>query len=311
MPQPEIRSLPGDEPRPEAGQGGKPCAGGNAEPLCVDPLAMEAALARMLSGYPGVVVAFSGGVDSAYLMHMAHTCLGERAHAVFIDSPFMGAAERSFAVSLAGERGWRLLPLHADPLESPAVAANPPDRCYHCKRLLFTEILRVAAEVAPGCPVVDGGNVDDRGDYRPGRRALSELGIGSPLEACGFGKAAIRARSRAAGLPGWDRPSNACLASRIPYGQAVTAERLARIDRAETYLRELGFSAVRVRDHGEVARIEVEPERVSVLAGCYREGVVEALRAMGFLHVAVDLEGYATGRLNRAHLAGGSVPAVP
>lgn len=266
----------------------------------------EAALAQMLSAYPRVVVAYSGGVDSAYLTHMAHACLGDRAWAVFLDSPFTGEAERTFALTLARERGWQLLHLHADPLESPAVAANPPDRCYHCKRLLFTEILRVAGEVAPGCPVADGGNVDDRGDYRPGRRALTELGVVSPLEECGFGKAAIRSRSREAGLPGWDRPSNACLASRIPYGQAVTVERLTRIDRAESYLRTLGFSTIRVRDHGEVARIEVEPERVAELAGSLRGSVVEMLRGLGFAHVAVDLEGYATGRLNRTHLASGT-----
>lgn len=304
MPQPEMASPHGEKPELDAGEGGARYAGVDAEHASAEPSAVEAKLARLLSGYPGLVVAYSGGVDSAYLTHMAHVSLGDQAHAVFIDSPFTGEAERAFALSLAQERGWNLLHLHADPLQNDAVAPNPPDRCYHCKRLLFTEILRVAGEVAPGCPVADGGNVDDRGDYRPGRRALAELGVVSPLEVCGFGKAAIRERSREAGLPGWDRPSNACLASRIPYGQSVTRDRLARIDQAETHLRALGFSTVRVRDHGEVARIEVESERVGELAGALRGSVVAALRGLGFAHVSVDLEGYATGRLNRTHLDG-------
>jgi len=245
-----------------------------------------------------VVVAYSGGVDSTFLASIAHDALGEKALAVTAFSPTYPASEIAQAESLARQLGLRHILIETNELEDPSFVANDPLRCYYCKRGLFQLLRRIADE--EGLEVVlDGTNYDDLSDYRPGRMAAEELGVRSPLLEAGLTKADIRRLSRSRGLPNWDKPSTPCLATRIPYGTAITVELLRRVSAAEEYLAELGLRQFRVRHHGDIARIEVSAEDMALFTdGKIRLQVVEALRALGYSYVALDLAGYRMGSMN-------------
>ena len=267
--------------------------------------------AREGAGCGGIAVAFSGGVDSTLLVVAAREALGERALAVTVTSAFIPRFELEEARAFCSARGIGLLECPVDALAVPGVAQNPVDRCYLCKTGIFTEVWRVARGHGLAT-VVDGSNCDDLSDYRPGLAALKELGVRSPFVMAGFGKRLIRDVSRALGLPTWDKPSCACLASRVPYGEGLTVRKLEAVDRAEEFLRERGFRQLRVRAH-EVggpagssgpgapvfARIEVEPDDIPRLAAePLRSEVCAFLNSAGFSYVTLDLRGYRTGSLN-------------
>ena len=258
----------------------------------------ERALLDRLSDVPSLVVAYSGGVDSAYLAWAATRALGDRALCVTADSPSYPERHRSMARAIATEFGLHHEIIATSELERPAYRANGVDRCYQCKHELFTELTALAA--ARGfAAVADGNNADDRGDYRPGRRAAREFGVISPLDEAGLTKADIRALSHEAGLPTWDEPASACLSSRIPYFSEVTEEKLHAIEQSEDALRGLGFRVLRVRHHGEVARIELgRDEMARALEPELARSIDVALRAAGFKYVTLDLKGYRLGSLN-------------
>ena len=243
-----------------------------------------------------LVVAFSGGADSAFLAAAATRALGaENAHAVTAVSPSLAGDEERDCRSLATEWGLRWTPVATDEMERAAYRLNDTDRCYHCKAELMDVVAPIAA--AEGAVVVLGVNVDDLGDHRPGQRAASEAGAEFPLVTAGFTKADVRDASKAMGLRSWDKPAAACLASRIPYGTEVSVEILGRVDRAEAALHRLGFAQVRIRHYGDTARIEVELDQLQqVLAD--REAIVAAVSGAGYRYVTLDLEGFRTGNLN-------------
>src|SRR6266487_397563 len=220
-----------------------------------EPAAKEQALAAVLASLDSVVVAYSGGVDSAYLAYVANRTLGDRAVAVTADSPSYPERHRALAIRIARDFGLRHQIIQTNELERPEYRANPSNRCYYCKHELYTHLSRIAT--GRGAVIVDGNNADDRGDYRPGRQAAREFGVRSPLDEVDLSKDEIRALSREAGLPTWDEPASACLSSRIPYHHDVTDEKLRAIERAEESLRRLGFRVFRVRHHDDVARIEL------------------------------------------------------
>ena len=244
----------------------------------------------------GVAVAFSGGVDSTFLLAVAHGVLGERAFAITTHIHSVPAGEFAEAAAFCADRGIRHIIAEQDEFAIEGFAANPPDRCYICKRVLFSRMLEIAAEQGCTC-LCDGSNTDDEGDYRPGMRALAELCIESPLRAAGLSKADIRELSREMGLPTWNKPSAACLSSRIPYGEEITAEKLARLDAGETFLRGLGFSQVRVRSHGDLARIEVPADEIG-RAAADAEAIARKLKEIGFSYAALDLQGFRSGSMN-------------
>ena len=246
-----------------------------------------------------VAVAFSGGVDSTLLLAVAHEVLGDRAVGVTIASNLVPPRELGEAKDFCESCGIRHILCPVDALEVEQVRVNPPDRCYWCKHTNFSKIQEVAEELGLAA-VAEGSNVDDLGDYRPGLKAVAELKIESPLRAAGLTKAEIREISKAMDLPTWDKPSYACLASRFPYGHAITAAGLDRVDRAEQFLIDLGFQSMRVRVHGDddpIARIEVAPERFEELI-TQRDKIVPAFKAMGFRYVTMDLQGYRVGSMN-------------
>lgn len=255
-------------------------------------------LKQKLEGLGTLAVAFSGGVDSSFLLRVAHDVLGDKVLAVTAKSETYPAAEFESAKQLAADIGVPHVILETSELEIPGFRNNPPDRCYHCKRELFTQVSAAAANYGIQ-HVADGTNADDPSDYRPGMRAIEELGVLTPLCDAGLTKADIRALSRELGLPTWDKPACACLASRFPYGEEITPEKLDVVERAEALLHELGFRQCRVRHHGDVARIEVPAERVKdLVARGIAETVAGKLKESGFHYVAVDLEGYRTGSMN-------------
>ena len=258
----------------------------------------EQALVAILKEAGEVAVAFSGGVDSSYLVHVAYQVLGDRAVAVTALSPTYPDHVRKDAEEVAKLVGIRHLIIDSNELEIPGFSQNPVDRCYFCKRELFQE---VAAAVRPLgiSKVADGSNADDAGDYRPGMKAACELGVMSPLKQAGMTKADIRECSRRAGLPTADKPAFACLASRFPYGTEITEYKLKAVDAVEGFLRAKGFRVIRVRHHGEVARIELgEDEIPRLLDHALRAEVGAAVKNAGFLYAAVDLKGYRTGSMN-------------
>lgn len=266
------------------------------------PEAKERRLFELLGRLDAVMVAFSGGADSAYLAWAATNVLGPRAVCVTADSPSYPDHHRQLALRLARDFGLRHEMVPTAELERPEYRANPVDRCYYCKHELYTTLTGLAR--ARGIPaIVDGNNADDRGDYRPGRRAAREFGVRSPLDEADLSKPEIRALSRRAGLPTWDEPASACLSSRIPYHSEVTGEKLRTIERAERILRDLGFRVCRVRHHDTLARLEIgRDELARALEPELRERIVRELRALGYQHVTIDLQGYRMGSLNEGVL---------
>ena len=258
----------------------------------------EASLVSRLGELSSLIVAYSGGVDSAYLAWAASRVLGDRALSVTADSASYPARHREMALSIARQFSLNHEIIHTAELERPEYRANNPDRCYHCKNELFTHLTRLAGERGFAA-VADGSNADDRGDYRPGRRAGHELGVISPLDEAGLTKDDVRALSREAGLPTWDEPASACLSSRIPYYSEVTEAKLRVIEQAEDAVRALGFRVLRVRHHGEIARIEVARDEMARLLDPEITGAIDReLRRLGFRFVTVDLKGYRLGSLN-------------
>jgi uncharacterized protein len=261
----------------------------------------ERALRDTLSSLRSVIIAYSGGVDSAYLAYVAHDTLGDQALAITADSPSYSEHHRHMAVQIAERFGLHHEIIRTHELERPEYRANPVNRCYYCKHELYTHLSRIALDRR--AVVVDGNNADDRGDYRPGRLAARELGVRSPLDEVDLGKEEIRELSRRAGLPSWNEPASACLSSRIPYHAEVTDEKLRAIERAEQVLRSLGFRVCRVRHHDDLARLEIGRDELQrALVPEVAAVIVRELKAIGYRYVTIDLQGYRTGSLNEGLL---------
>jgi len=253
-------------------------------------------LKKILEDYGDILVAFSGGVDSTFLLKAAVEALNDKVLAVTITGELYSPGEAAEAAELANHIGVEHIIIENSDLEEPAFAQNPPDRCYHCKKSEFAKLLKIAQ--GRGISVVaDGTNADDIGDYRPGMRAGKELGVVSPLKEAGFTKKEIRAMSCKLGLPTADKPANPCLASRFPYGMKITPEALKQVGAAEAIIKDMGISVVRVRHHGNLARIEVPAEYQLLILESAAE-VESKLKALGYVYVALDLLGYRAGSMN-------------
>jgi uncharacterized protein len=255
-------------------------------------------LKDILHDMGSVLVAYSGGVDSTFLAVTAHEVLGKNSLAVFAASPVAPPMEKEEAGDLAHNVGLRFKIIESNEMSNPDFVANPPERCYYCKRELYSELKPIAK--AEGLKwIADGTNADDLHDFRPGRKASAEAGIRSPLLEAGLTKTEIRQLSHAKSLPTWDRPASPCMASRIPYGIPVTAETLNKIARGEQYLHSLGLRQLRLRHHGDIARIELDPEDMAkIITPEIRQDIVTHLKALGYKYVALDLTGYRIGSLN-------------
>ncbi len=252
---------------------------------------MEEKLAKLkalLVDEPSAAIAFSGGVDSAFLLTVAHEMLGDGAFAATAVSSLLPASERKAAAAFCEDGGIRQIVVEVDPLQDAAIAANTVERCYLCKRLIFEKILE---NVPDGTKLLDGTNADDVDDFRPGMRALEELGVASPLRDVGLTKREIRQLAREMGLKVWDKPSSPCLATRIPYGTPLTLEQISRVEAAEDFMHELGFEDVRVRAHGDIARLEVYALQLPRLVDPeIRRLVSKRLKEIGFTHITADLD---------------------
>ncbi len=258
----------------------------------------EAQLYEVLGRYESILVAYSGGVDSAYLAWAANRARPGQVLAVTADSPSYPRRHRDMAESVARAFNLPHEFIHTSELERPEYRANAPNRCYHCKTELYEHLSRMAAGRGFSV-VVDGSNADDRGDYRPGRQAAKEFGVRSPLDDAGLTKDDIRNLARRAGLPVWDEPASACLSSRIPYQSEVTEAKLALIEQAEDVVRSLGFRVFRVRHHDTMARLEIgRDEMARALDPEIAGALVSRLKAIGYKYVTLDLQGYRTGSLN-------------
>jgi uncharacterized protein len=260
----------------------------------------ELQLLKQLAAFPSVIVALSGGADSAYLAWAAHRAIGDRALSVTALSPSYSAHDRSVVEQFVRQLGVRHEFIDTHEMENPKYRANAADRCYFCKDELFT-VLDVMAQERGVAVVAYGVNADDTLDFRPGHRAATEHQVLAPLLEAGLHKAEIRRLSQRAGLPTWDRPASACLASRLPYGTEVTPERLALVERGEAALRELGFRQFRVRLHEKLARVEIAPDELPrAMSPEVAASIAARLKAAGFTYVALDLEGYRQGSLNES-----------
>ncbi len=250
-----------------------------------------------------VLIAFSGGVDSTFLLYVAHEVLGENALPVTIKSSLFPAREFGWTVDFCRKLGLSQQVIISNELDNPEFYKNSPERCYICKKAILGEIFSLARNLGIEY-VADGTNLDDLDDYRPGMRALKEMGIHSPLLKAGLTKENIRFLSKEASLPTWNLPSFACLSSRIPYGQKITREKLQMIEKAEQYLMDLGFEQVRVRHHGDIARVEVTPEeRVKFFDPGFMDQVYDFFKSIGFLYAVLDLRGYRSGSMNEKILS--------
>ena len=255
-------------------------------------------LKEILKEMGSALVAFSGGADSAFLLKVARDVLGEGVVAAMARSPLFPDREYREAESIARELNVRLIPVFTSELSKPEFVRNDPERCYWCKRELFEKLSEIARREEMRW-IADGTNFEDLLDFRPGRKAALEYGVRSPLSEAGLTKDEIRILSRELGLPTWNKPPFACLATRIPYGVPISEEILEKVNRAEEFLLSLGFRQVRVRHHGEIARIEVEIEDMNALI-LRRNEITEHLRKLGYTYITLDLEGYRSGSLNRS-----------
>lgn len=246
----------------------------------------------------GAVLAYSGGVDSSFLLKIAHEELGDKLLAVTAVSETYSEDEHREAIELAAALGARHKSIHTEETNDPCFASNPPERCYYCKKELFGKLRGIAEEEGVEI-IMDASNIDDNSDYRPGRIAAGELHVRSPLIEAGITKDDIRALSRELDLPTWDKPAMACLASRFPYGETITPEKLERCEAAEKALHKAGFRVVRVRSHGDIARIEIDSEKIDeILKPEVRTKIAEEVKKAGFAYVTLDLQGYRTGSMN-------------
>lgn len=263
-------------------------------------------LKQRLAAHSSAAIALSGGVDSTFLLRTAVEVMGTGAVLpVTAVTEFVPAAEIARAKQVSAAAGKECVLLHIDLLAQPAIAANPPDRCYHCKKMIFSSI-KTFARTRGFTAVLEGSNADDADDYRPGMQALKELGIESPLKEAHLSKREIREQLKTAGFPDWDLPASACMASRIPYNTPILPAALQRIEAAEAYLRNLGFTQIRVRDHGSLARIEPRPADVPRFSEpALSAEVTGKLKEFGWTYITLDLEGYRTGSLNAEVLTNG------
>ncbi|MFC1557000.1 ATP-dependent sacrificial sulfur transferase LarE [candidate division KSB1 bacterium] len=255
-------------------------------------------LKKIIEDMGGVVIGFSGGVDSTFLLKVAAGVLKDRALGVIATSSTYPERELHEAKQLAGQIGACIRIIETEEDKHPKFVSNPTDRCYYCKSELFSKLVKIAREENMDF-VADGSNIDDEGDFRPGMKALAEIGVRSPLREAGLNKTEIRDLSKRLGLPTHDKPSFACLSSRFPYGSSITPEKLKMVDAAENYVRELGFRTVRVRHYDTTARIELDIEELPhIVENQVRGKIVNKLKEIGYIYITIDLEGFRSGSMN-------------